>query len=465
MTRTKIYTVLFILAVTFNLFAIERLNLKALTAQGGAKNSIFAIMWVLVLIGLASSFVLEVFKIQKGEKPDFMGIVWKSVIIILTVQFLPGFLDTLFNALIVNPESAKVDDALNNLFSLISEDKTHKGLVSTQCAALMEEPDFFSITVKFLLSKFWLFGIKFIMLFFLVLAKVSKLILLDLLWPIMFSINLYGFFSSVVYGSFPGGGGIKAVGPFVKSAVTIALWPLIYIIGMELIGTTLSTSLDNVSMSIQCPGMIYFGESVIKAIGSCVFIGIFIKMIPKVAESVVNHSGVGLMAGQMLSAGMAGLQRAGAMAMSAGKKATGGVGGGKSSGGGGGGGGALSGGGKSSGSSAGGAGGVAGLVGKAMQTGAKLTAGEIKSTLGSPSGGKLKDGTRGYSYGQAQSAVDGVSTADSATGKGFQKSLNRAQNMKGNTPEATRAMRTNAVNSVANDAIGYLTGQNQNGDQ
>ena len=449
---------LLILLSTGGLFAIDRLDLKGLVSPGGAKNYIFSLMWVLVLIGLVSSFVVEVFKIQKSEKPDFLGVVWKSIIIILAIQFLPGFLDDLYGLIIVNPNSAQVDGSLNNLFNLVAKDQTYQGLYSKECDALMEEPSFLNITVKYFISKFWMFFLKIILLFFLVMAKIAKIVLLDMLWPIMFSISLYGFFSAIVFGSFPGGGGLKALVPFIKSSVTVALWPLVYVIGIGLLGNTIAESLDNVAKSIMCPALIYFGESFVKAVASCVFLTVFIKMIPKMSELIVSHQGVGMMAGMMMAAGAAQVARLGHLAGSAisgGAKAYS-QGHGK---GGGGGGGQKAAGGASGGSGSAGTGAntVSGLVGNAMKTGSGITAKQLNDTVGNPSGGKLKDGSRAYSYQQAQSLVDGVKTANPDVGKGFQKSLNRAQNMQGDNPNQTRAMRQNAVNSVAGDAIGYLT--------
>ena len=57
-------------------------NPKTLLGSAGV-GWLWSVVFIVISIGLAISFVTEVFKIQKSEKPDFFGVAWKGALIIL----------------------------------------------------------------------------------------------------------------------------------------------------------------------------------------------------------------------------------------------------------------------------------------------------------------------------------------------------------------------------------------------
>jgi uncharacterized membrane protein YgcG len=418
-------------------------NPKILLQEAGA-GWVWDVVFLIILIGLTLSFVSEVFKIQKKDKPDFIGVVWKTIFIVLMYTSLPGFLTKYMPALITTSSTTELDSSFKRTFDILKGD----------LGSIPQDPDspdpavssgrrkqvnygpkcpppakigLMSFDSGALTNLFWVFLSKGLLFLCLVVTWAVKEVIFTWAWPTLMSINMIGLCAALAIPAFPRQG-FGSIGAFFKSVATLALWPVMYRVFMEIVGKSLAISFQNLERALSCPTVFSFGHEVVLAFSGAIFMAFGIKMIPKLAESVMSHKGLGqVAAGAAIAAGiaMAAAGRSAGRAMSSPK----------------------SGGGGSSGSSKG--------AGGSSDGGFNPP---------SPKGHPLSGGQRGYSLNQAQDLVSQVAQQSPEKGKELSGKLNQAQHFNSNRGhQANQAMKNQAFNSVANDAIDFL--KEQGGDK
>jgi hypothetical protein len=415
-------------------------NPRTLLNAAGA-GWVWDVVFLIILIGLTLSFVSEVFKIQKKEKPDFVGVVWKTVFIVLLYRFLPDFIERGLNWVNTAGPTAELDNAFYNAFSLLSGNMSSvdQSTLPEGCPPA-EDVKFWNFTASYFISLLFNFIVRFVLFIVLVITWVVKLVIFSWAWPVLMSINMIGLCAALVIPAFPRQG-FGSIGEFFKSVATLALWPVIYAVFMFIVGGALAGVFEQLHNNMMCPTTYEFGRTSVVALAGSVFMAFGIKSIPRLAESVMNHRGMGnIGAGAALAAGIA-VAGAGKMAMMSAKR-----------------------------------GAIASAGQGLANTGGKLSSwasGKLGGGAGGSSGGfnppepkgkPLPGGERGYSSNQAQDLVSQVAKQNPEKGKELRKKMTQAHNFNsGRGANVDQAMKNQAVNSIANDAIDFL--KEQGGDK
>ncbi len=408
-------------------------NPRTLLASAGA-GWVWEVTFLIILVGLTLSFVSEVFKIQKKEKPDFAGVVWKTAFIVLLYRYLPNIIERTMTSVSISTED--LDAAFYQTFSILSGDlnQVTKTTIPEGCPAGFET-GILDLTMGYILAQFWNFATRMVLFVCLVIVWVVKEVIFTWAWPTLMSINMVGLCAALVMPAFPRQG-FGSVGSFFKSVATFALWPVIYNIFMFIVGGALIAVFQNLQATLACPTTYEFGKTTVLAITGSLFMAFGIKSIPKMAESVINHKGMGQVgAGAALAAGAA-MAFAGGKVAGAGGSVASGVGQGM-----------QSAGGKLMDMAKGGSGGSGGSEGGGFKAPA-------------PKGHDLSSGGKGYSMNQAKDLVSQVSAIDPEKGKELGNKLKQSENINsGRGWNADKAIKNQGYDSVARNAIDFLQGQ------
>ncbi|MBQ2637649.1 hypothetical protein IJG10_00790, partial [Candidatus Saccharibacteria bacterium] len=94
-------------------------NPKTLLESAGV-GWLWSVVFIVISVGLAISFVSEIFKIQKSEKPDFAGVAWKAALTVLLYLYLPDFIEKIMLVTYQFPIVAELDEEFFKAFSLYS---------------------------------------------------------------------------------------------------------------------------------------------------------------------------------------------------------------------------------------------------------------------------------------------------------------------------------------------------------
>lgn len=389
-------------------------------------NFVFAV----ILIGLTISFVTEVFKLQKKGNPDFWGVAWKTIIIILLYKYLPGILGSTVGYINSMSGTANLDQAFYKTFEILSGNLNQVAPDSVPDNCVTQDVSWYNVTVGYVMAQTWNFIARFTLFVCIIIAWVVKEMIFTWAWPTLVSINMLGLCIALVIPAFPGQG-FGSIGSFLKSVMTLMLWPVMYTIFMFIVGNALQYAFVNLQATLACPSSYEFSRATVLAMTGCLFMGYGIKSIPKKAEAIMNHRGMGQVGG---GAAMV----AGAMVVNAANKVSNGSG-------------TLA---------QGAAKGLSKAGGGLMDWGRKLqggSGGEFKAPQ--PSGHTLASGQKGYSMTQAQNLVSQVSSKDPEKGKELGNKLKQAQNINsGRGFSADKNIKNNAYDSVAKDAINFLGG-------
>ncbi len=168
----------------------------------------------------------------------------------------------------------------------------------------------------------FLAGILFtVVLIFIGLALLTKFIMLDIVWPVMYQLTLIGFVFSFVFASLPGGG--VAIRKFATSLIEIALWPIIYGLAFNAVENNFIISIKKITDQMTSDTYkATIGDQVVvlvqnlitgnfililQVIGYCVFLAVIAFFVPKIASMIVRSesaAAVGAMAGMAVGKGL-----------------------------------------------------------------------------------------------------------------------------------------------------------------
>jgi len=410
-------------------------NPRTLLASAGA-GWVWEVTFLIILVGLTLSFVSEVFKIQKKEKPDFAGVVWKTAFIVLLYRYLPNIIERTMTSVSISTED--LDAAFYQTFSILSGDlnQVTKTTIPEGCPAGFES-SLWDLSLGYIIAQIWNFITRMVLFVCLVIVWVVKEVIFTWAWPTLMSINMVGLCAALVMPAFPRQG-FGSVGSFFKSVATFALWPVIYNVFMFIVGGALISVFQNLQATLACPTTYEFGRTTVLAITGSLFMAYGIKSIPKMAESVINHKGMGQVgAGAALAVGAAVAGAGATIGGMAGKQLIGA-------------GNALM---KASGKT------------PSPHAGSSNSGGGGGFKIPQPKGHDLSSGGKGYSMNQAKDLVSQVSAIDPEKGKELGNKLKQSENINsGRGWNADKAIKNQGYDSVARNAIDFLQEQ-QGGDK
>jgi len=269
-------------------------NPEKLLKDAGA-GWVWEITFLIILIGLTISFVVEVFKIQKKEKPDFWGVLWKTAIIILLYRFLPETIEQTVEYISKTVDSGALDNEFYKVFttinfnlnqSIISENIPESCPVNQKITIMNAEISYLSGFIFQYIQKLAVF-------FALISIWVVKEIIFSWAWPVLMSINMIGLCSALVIPSFPGQG-FGSVGSFFKSLTSISLWPVIYSTYIFICEKPLINMLKITGESLKCPTVFESGRDYVTTLSGLIFMVLMIGLTPFFSKKLIDHEGVRL---------------------------------------------------------------------------------------------------------------------------------------------------------------------------
>lgn len=267
-------------------------NPKTLLESAGT-GWIWEVTFLIILIGLTISFVSEVFKIQKKEKPDFFGVVWKTAMIVLLYRYLPDTIEKTMDFVNTAVSSADLDEQFYKVFSIMNATLTQtystenfpSGCPATQNVTIM------NTGVGYLSAYFFQYFLK-VMIFYIMLSIwVAKEIVFSWAWPVFMSLNMIGLCAALVIPAFPNQG-FGSIGSFFKSLAAFSLWPVIYSVFIFICEKPLIKVFEITRKSLACPTSYEVGQSTVITISGTVFMALMIVIIPWFSKKIVSHEGV-----------------------------------------------------------------------------------------------------------------------------------------------------------------------------
>ncbi len=268
-------------------------NPKTLLQAAGA-GWVWDVTFLIILIGLTISFVVEVFKIQKKGNPDFSGVVWKTVIIVLLYTSLPGLIEKTMNFVNSTITSSELDNEFYKAFSLYSANLSGTGNKSETNPEIC--PSNFDATLvqagfQLISSYYFQYFAKLFVFILLVSVWVIKELIFSWAWPVMMSINMIGLCAALVIPAFPGKG-FGSVGSFFKSVAVFTLWPVIYSAFIVITKDALILTFKLAQSCIVCPEVFEVGRNTVLATTGILFFALSIALVPFISSKIVNSSEV-----------------------------------------------------------------------------------------------------------------------------------------------------------------------------
>lgn len=262
--------------------------------QAANAEWVWDVVFIIILIGLTISFVVEVFKIQKKEKPDFFGIAWKTILIVLLYTSLPALIEKTMNFVNSTITSEELDSEFYKTFSLYSANLSGSSSMQAQNDATC--PQNFDISLMqagFVVTSSYYFQYfaKLFIFILMVSVWVSKEILFSWAWPVMMSINMIGLCAALVIPAFPGKG-FGSLGSFFRSVAIFSLWPVIYSVFIVISGSALTEVFKATRSLISCPSVFEIGKNTVVSISGIMFMALGIALVPYISSKTVNSSEV-----------------------------------------------------------------------------------------------------------------------------------------------------------------------------
>ncbi|HQJ59905.1 MAG TPA: hypothetical protein PKV35_02845 [bacterium] len=264
-------------------------NPKTLLQQAGA-GWVWDVTFLIILIGLTISFVVEVFKIQKKGNPDFTGVIWKTVIIVLMYTSLPGLIEKTMNFVNSTITSSELDNEFYKAFSLYSANLSGTGKKSEINPETC--PSNFDATLvqagfQLISSYYFQYFAKLFVFILLVSVWVVKELIFSWAWPVMMSINMIGLCAALTIPAFPSKG-FGSVGSFFKSVAVFTLWPVIYSVFIVITKDALIATFKLAQSCIVCPEVFEVGKNTIVSISGILFFALGIALVPFISSKIVN---------------------------------------------------------------------------------------------------------------------------------------------------------------------------------
>ena len=263
-------------------------NPRTLLENAGA-GWLWDAVFIVIAIGLVLSFVIEIFKLQRGEKPNFWGVAWKSAIIIILYNFLPQLLESTLDFTSGAETVQELDSEFYNTLEALTgnlmmvQDET---LVTPEC------PRFHDITlsnsgIKFLAD----FSLQYMTKLFIYILMLSiwtaKEVVYTFGWSTMMSLNTIALCAALTFPAFPNHG-FASIGLFFKATAALILWPVLYSVFIFIISPAMVELLKNLGKSFTCPYIYNITRETVSAVSGLIFTGLGFIIIPFFAGKIVN---------------------------------------------------------------------------------------------------------------------------------------------------------------------------------
>ena len=264
-------------------------NPKTLLESAGV-GWLWSVVFIVISVGLAISFVTEIFKIQKSEKPDFAGVAWKAALTVLLYLYLPDFIEKIMLVTYQFPIVAELDEEFFKAFSLYSSNLLMiQGFSESTTAAcpqfsdpLLGEAGTMLIT-SFYFQYFCKLAVFLLMLF----VWTAKEVIFSYGWGTLMSLNMVGLCFALVFPAFPNQG-FASIGGFFRSTAVFALWPVLYAVFIFITGKAQVEIMKLASEICACPYSFRIDRDTVSVISGLLFIGLSIALIPIFASKVAG---------------------------------------------------------------------------------------------------------------------------------------------------------------------------------
>lgn len=251
---------------------------------------LWSVVFIVISIGLAISFVTEIFKIQRSEKPDFAGVAWKSVLIILLYLYLPDLIEKTMLVTYQFPIVAELDEEFFKAFSLYSSNLSMTTGLSAdlpdQCPQF-SDPMLGEAGTALITSFYFQYFSKlavFLLMFF---VWSAKEVVFSYGWGTLMSLNMVGLCFALVFPAFPDQG-FASVGSFFRSIAVFALWPVLYAVFIFITGKAQVEIMKLASEICSCPYSFAMNRDTVTVVSGLVFMGLSIACIPVFAAKIVG---------------------------------------------------------------------------------------------------------------------------------------------------------------------------------
>ena len=264
-------------------------NPKTLLESAGA-GWLWEVVFIVISIGLAISFVVEIFKIQKSEKPDFWGVAWKSVLIVVLYRYLPDFIDKTMKITYSFPIVAELDEEFFKAFSLYASHLSMSAEVppdaSGTCPAFAD-PALSEAGTAFFTAFYFQYFFKFLVFALMLFVWVAKEVVFSFGWGTLMSLNMVGLCFALVFPAFPNQG-FASVGSFFRSVAVFALWPVLYSVFLFITGKAQVEVMKSAQELCGCPYTFKIGGETVAVISGLLFNGLGIAGIPFFTSKTVD---------------------------------------------------------------------------------------------------------------------------------------------------------------------------------
>ena len=264
-------------------------NPKTLLESAGV-GWLWSVVVIVISIGLAISFVTEIFKIQRSEKPDFAGVAWKSVLTILLYLYLPDLIEKTMLVTYQFPIVAELDEEFFEAFSLYSSNLSmvsgFSGGIPDSCPPF-SDPMLGEAGTALITSFYFQYFSKlavFLLMFF---VWTAKEVLFSYGWGTLMSLNMVGLCFALIFPAFPDQG-FASVGSFFRSIAVFALWPVLYAVFIFITGKAQVEIMKLASEICSCPYTFTMNRDTVTVVSGLVFMGLGIACIPVFAAKTVG---------------------------------------------------------------------------------------------------------------------------------------------------------------------------------
>lgn len=264
-------------------------NPKTLLESAGA-GWLWSVVFIVISIGLAISFVSEIFKIQKSEKPDFAGVAWKGALTILLYLYLPDFIEKIMLITYRFPIVEELDEEFFKAFSLYSSNllmiSGFSGSVPSACPQF-SDPLLGDAGTTLITSFYFQYFCKLAVFLLMLFVWTAKEVIFSYGWGTLMSLNMVGLCFALVFPAFPDQG-FASIGGFFRSIAVVAMWPVLYAVFIFVTGKAQVEIMKLASEICTCPYSFRIDRDTVSVISGLIFMGLGISTIPLFASKAAG---------------------------------------------------------------------------------------------------------------------------------------------------------------------------------
>lgn len=264
-------------------------NPKTLLESAGV-GWLWSVVFIVISVGLAISFVTEIFKIQKSEKPDFAGVAWKAVLTVLLYLYLPDFIEKIMLVTYRFPIVAELDEEFFKAFSLYSSDllmiSGFSGDIPASCPQF-SDPLLGEAGTALITSFYFQYFCKLAVFLLMLFVWTAKEVIFSYGWGTLMSLNMVGLCFALVFPAFPDQG-FASIGGFFRSIAVFALWPVLYAVFIFITGKVQVEIMKLASEICACPYSFRIDRDTVSVISGLLFTGLSIVLIPLFASKAAG---------------------------------------------------------------------------------------------------------------------------------------------------------------------------------